>query len=236
MDMKSVILAAGRGTRMPEITKDIPKCLIEINGKTILERQLEILNKNNIEKTYIVIGYKANKIRSFLKSYSNIKTIENKDFEYTDNIYSLYLTSEEIKDNEFILINGDAVFDEEIIKKLASKRDLDVAPFDSQHYDLEELKIKGKNGRALEILPKNSSKEISDGSTIGVFKFSSNGSKTLFDEIQSLITEGIKNKWFEHALNNIFKKIDMHMLDIHGYKWIEIDDINDIKKAEEMFG
>jgi len=222
---------------MPEITKDIPKCLIEINGKTILERQVEILNKNNIEKIYAVIGHKANKIRKFLNGYGkNIKIIENKDFASTDNIYSLYLTSEDIKGNEFILMNGDAVFDKEIIKKLSSKRDLDVAPFDSQHYDLEELKIRGRNGKALEILPKNSPKEISDGSTIGIFKFSSNGSKVLFDEIQSLTNEGIKNKWFEHALNNIFKKIDMHMLDIHGYKWIEIDDINDIKKAEEMFG
>lgn len=234
--MKAVILAAGRGTRMPEITKDKPKCLIELSGKTILGRQIDILSKNSIEKIYVVVGYKAEEIRNRITNVGNVEIIENKDYATTDNIYSLYLTNDKLKNEEFILLNGDAVFEENIIKKLISKKGFDLAPIDSGYYDLEELKIREKNGIIVEILPKTASKETSDGSTIGIFKFSCDGSKILFDELEKLVVEGVKNKWFEHALNNIFQKIEMHKIDINGSKWIEIDDIGDIKKAQELFG
>ena len=234
--MKSVILAAGRGTRMLDITKDKPKCLIEVSGTTILERQISILLKYKIEKILIVIGYKAENIKKEIKNIEKVEFIINKDYNHTDNIYSLYLTSNLIKGHEFILINGDAVFDEEIINKLVNKREYDVAPIDSIYYDHEELKIREKNGRALEILPKTASKSISDGSTIGIFKFSSEGSKLLFNEIESCIKREIKNKWFEYAVNNVLKKIYMNILDIHGSKWIEIDTEEDIEKARILFG
>lgn len=234
--MKSVILAAGRGTRLPEITKDKPKCLIEIAGTTILERQISILLKYKIEKIVIVIGYKADTIKKKIKSTEKIEFIINEDYNHTDNIYSLYLTSNILKGHEFILINGDAIFDEEIIKKLVKERGNDIAPIDRNYYDHEELKIRGKNGRAIEILPKTALENISDGSTIGMFKFSSEGSRFLFNEIETCIKQNIKNKWFEYALNNVLKKINMNILDIHEYKWIEVDTIEDIKKARILFG
>ena len=87
-----------------------------------------------------------------------------------------------------------------------------------------------------EILPKDAPKGVSHGSTIGIFKFSSEGSNALFNEIELLVVGGIKNKWFEHALNNILKKIKMYKLDIHGLKWIEVDTYEDVKKSIEMFG
>jgi choline kinase len=234
--MEAVILAAGRGTRLQNITKENPKCLIEIGNKTILENQIESLLTNNIQKIYVVIGYKADKIQKKMKNVDNVEFIENKDFATTDNIYSLFLTCDWIKGKEFVLLNGDAIFEERIINKLLSKQGYDAAPIDSDYYDLEELKVREKNNIILEILPKDVSKEISNGSTIGIFKFSSKGSKILFDELEKLVNEGVKNKWFEHALNNILNKIEMHKIDISGLKWIEIDDIGDIKKAKELFG
>jgi choline kinase len=234
--MDAVILAAGRGTRMQNITKENPKCLIAIGKKTILEKQIESLLTTNIEKIYVVIGYKAKKIKKKIKNVENVEFIENKDFATTDNIYSLYLTYDKIKGKEFVLLNGDAIFEERIINKLLSKEGLDATPIDSDYYDLEELKVREKNNIILEILPKNVSKELSNGSTIGIFKFSSKGSKIFFDEIEKLVNEGVKNKWFEHALNKILNKIEMHKIDISGLKWIEIDDIGDIKKAKELFG
>jgi len=234
--MKAVILAAGRGTRLPKITKDIPKCLIEIGGKTILERQISILLKNSIEKIYVVIGYKAKEIQIRQENQDIIEFIINKDYETTDNIYSLYLTEDKIRGKEFLLLNGDALFEEDIIKKLINKKNINVAPIDTKYYDQEELKIRANKNIILGILPKTAPQEISDGSTIGVFKFSSKGCNILFNEIEKSIKEGFKNKWFEYALDKICKKIKMQIIDIHGMKWIEIDEIEDIKKAEEFFG
>jgi len=234
--MKAVILSAGRGTRMPNITKDKPKSLINIKDKTILERQIDILTKNHIEKIILVIGYQADKIEDKVSNYDNVETIVNEEYATTDNIYSLHLTKNAVNNEEFILLNGDTVFDENIIEKLSSRKDECVAPVDSKYYDLEELKFKEEDGIIVKILPKNTPKNESNGSTIGIFKFSKDGSKILFDELDELTRDGVKNKWFEHALNNIFKKIKMHKLDIHGSKWIEIDDEGDIKKAQELFG
>lgn len=234
--MKAVILAAGRGTRMPEITRDKPKCLIEVEGKTILERQIEILLQNSVEKMYLVIGYMAEKIKEKVGSTEKVKLIENKEYAITDNIYSLYLTRSRVKGKEFILLNGDAIFEENIFKKLITQEGKNIVPVDSTHYDLEELKIREEYGLIKEILPKNASKEISDGSTIGIFKFSCEGSKALFDEIEILVEKNIKNKWFEYALNNVLKKIKMYKVDIQGLKWIEVDTVEDIKKARELFG
>ncbi len=233
--MKAVILAAGIGTRMPEITRGRPKCLIEIGEKTILERQIEILRKNSIEKIYVVIGYKADNVREILGNIDDVELIMNEEYETTENIYSLYLVCNYLKGGEFILLNGDAIFEEGIIKKLISKEG-DIAPIDSKYYDLEELKVRERNGRVVEILPKNTSKEMSDGSTIGIFKLSSKGSEILFDEIESCIEKELKSEWFEYALNNILKKIKMYYEDVHGLKWIEVDTVEDIKKAIEIFG
>lgn len=234
--MKAVILAAGRGTRIPEITGDKPKCLIEVEGKTILERQIEILLRNSVEKIYVVIGYMAEKIREKVGNTKEVKLIENKEYATTDNIYSLYLTRNRVKGKEFILLNGDTIFEESIIKKLITQKGKNMAPVDSMHYDLEELKIREEHGLIKEILPKTVSKETSDGSTIGIFKFSSEGSKALFDEIEILVEKNIKNKWFEYALNNVLKKIKMYKIDIQGLRWVEVDTTEDIKKAWELFG
>lgn len=233
--MEAVILAAGRGTRLPEVTKNIPKCLMQINGETILEKQIKILLNNSIKKIYVVIGYMADKIKKKIKE-KEVTFIINKEYENTDNLYSLYLASEKVKGKEFILLNGDTIFDEEIIKKIVNEKGKNVAPIDSKYYDLEELKIKEKKGKVIKILPKKTPKEESDGSTIGIFKFSSGGSKILFNEIQKCVKRKIKNKWFEYALNNILDKINMCVLDIHGLKWIEVDTLKDFKKAQKLFG
>lgn len=232
--MNTVILAAGRGTRMPEITKDKPKCLIEIGGKTIIERQIEILKEEGVNDIYVVIGYMGISVIEKVDDKANF--IFNEEYSTTDNIYSLYLTKKFVKGKEFILLNGDAVFDKRIIRELLKKKEKDIAPIDSQYYDLEELKVRIKDGIIVEILDKNAPKEISGGSTIGIFKFSSLGSKLLLEEIEKIVQQGIKNKWFEYALNRVLRKIKMQAIDVHGLKWIEVDTLEDIEKARKLFG
>ncbi len=234
--MDAVILAAGKGTRLSEITKEKPKCLIDVGKVTILQRQLEYLSNNGVQKIYLVIGYKGEMIKNSVKNSENVHIIENKEYAITDNIYSLYLTKDFIKGKEFILVNGDVVCDEEIIRRILKIKGKNVAPIDSKYYDLEKLKVRIEDGFVKEILPKNAPREISSGSTIGIFKFSSGGSNLLFEEVEKCIKQKIREKWFEFALNRILPKLKMIPLDIHGLKWIEVDTTEDVIKARKLFG
>jgi len=236
MDMKAVILAAGRGTRMPRISKEKPKCLIKIGDRSILHRQIHHLKNNDIHDIYIVIGYKSDIVKRSIEENTGIHFLENKEYATTDNIYSLYLTKRFVNGKEFILLNGDVVCEEEIIRKVLEKENENVVPIDSKYYDLEELKVRIEDNLVKEILPKNAPKEKSDGSTIGIFKFSPKGSKMLFDEIERCVKQEIKNKWFEFAVNRILPELRMIPIDIHGLKWIEVDTEDDILRAEKMFG
>lgn len=91
--MKAVILAAGRGTRISEITKNMPKFLINILGKSIIERQIDILLKNNIKKIYTVLRFKSNEIENIIKKFENVEIVLNKNYATTDNLYFLFLKS-----------------------------------------------------------------------------------------------------------------------------------------------
>ncbi|MCD6512912.1 MAG: phosphocholine cytidylyltransferase family protein [Thermoplasmata archaeon] len=228
--MLAVILAAGRGSRLAEITEKIPKCLVEIAGKSIIERQMESLEKHDLDEIYVVAGYKAEMVKEVVGDKANV--ILNKDYHITDNIYSLYLSKENVYGKDFILMNGDVIFDGAILKKMVENGNMIAV---SRKYDEEALKVRIDNRRVMEILPKETEEEESDASISGIFKFSSQASKLLFDEIEKDINSGVKNKWFEHALNRILDREKFEPVYVDGYRCIEIDTMEDLKKAGEMW-
>ena len=109
--MQSLILAAGRGTRIAKITKYKPKCLININKKSILKRQIDFFRKLKINKINIIKGYKQNKI-----SYKKINYILNKKFKHTEQLDSLFV-AKKIFNSELIITFSDIIYDFSIIKK-----------------------------------------------------------------------------------------------------------------------
>ena len=110
--MKAIILAAGRGTRIPQVTKNKPKCLIRINGKTILERQLYYLRKLKIKDIVVIKGFKKNHIK-----YKQISYIENKNYKNNEQLDSLFSAKSEFKEDILILFS-DIIYDFSIIKKI----------------------------------------------------------------------------------------------------------------------
>src|SRR3989344_7035474 len=116
--MKAIILAAGIGSRLKPLTENIPKVMIPINGIPILGHQIINLIEEGIKEIYICVGYKKEVIIDYCKKEFkniNIKFIENKDFLSTNNMYSLYLAKNYFNGENFILINGDMIFDKKIL-------------------------------------------------------------------------------------------------------------------------
>ena len=122
---KALILAAGPGTRLKHFTKNKPKALVEIEGIAILEHQLKILIKNNINEIYIVIGFKGHLIKNYIKkNFGHLKIvfIENKVFYKTESSYSYYLAKKYLYNKSYFHINCDILFSNKTIKSLLKSK------------------------------------------------------------------------------------------------------------------
>ena len=124
--MIGVILAAGMGTRLMPLTKDIPKALLEINEMTLLERMIKNCINAGINKFIVVVGYNKEKVIDLCPEIAEkydieIKTIVNEKYDVTNTSVSTYLASKFIEENDlddFVLVNGDNVVDPQIILNL----------------------------------------------------------------------------------------------------------------------
>jgi len=237
--MQLVILSAGIGSRLKPITDVKPKCLVEVANKPILGHQIDLfINNENIEEILIVIGYKPDMVRSFIKNNyggsQKITCIENKDFSTTNNMYSLFLTKNYVK-GKFLLINGDVILDSGIVNDFLPYSYEDSIAVDVGNYFEESMKVVEEDGFLVDI-SKTISKEDSLGCSIDFYKFSEHGTEVLFAKIENII---LKRKqltlWSEVALKEILNQriLKFKPFDIEGKYWFEIDDHEDLKKAEK---
>lgn len=233
--MKALILAAGMGTRLRPYTNNIPKSMVEVNGKPILFKQLDNLIENNIQDITIVAGYCADVIINKIQElYPFVKVIINRDFNETNNMYSAYLAKQEFINTNFLLMNADVYFDSSIIKELIKPNYKNAIVTEQGVFNEESMKIKTDNTRIIEI-SKNIMKEDSFGVSIDVYKFTKEASISFFNKINEYVENKKElNHWTEVALNEILKEVDFYPCPLIG-RWMEIDNLQDLLKAESIF-
>tara|TARA_Y100000310_G_scaffold339103_1_gene430743 strand:- start:3110 stop:3814 length:705 start_codon:yes stop_codon:yes gene_type:complete len=229
--MKVIILAAGRGKRLKELTEDLPKLLLEINGKTILERNIETLAECGVKDIVIVIGYFAEKIREAVKNFDdvNIELVESKDYATTDNMYSSMLGGKKCVDEDVIIINGDTIISKEIFDLALSEEcsnmpiKMDPSIKDGQRVVVEDNRIT-TIGKTL---------DVAQGIAINIVKFSKEDAKTYFNHVTEAVKEK-RNEWWEQAINSLLSKIYVKALEIKEGFYLEIDDPEDLTIANEF--
>ena len=235
--MKAIILAAGYGSRLRPITDNLPKCMVEVNNVKIIEKQLSNLIRNGIELKDIIVvtGYKSDKLKNYINEiYKGVNIVENKVYESTNNMYSLYLTKEYVKDDNFILMNADVYYEEAIIKELLENDFENLIVCDDGIYIEESMKIV-KNGNVITNISKAITKEDAYGVSIDVYKLSKQSGKKLFSIIDKIINvDKNLNSWTEVALDMLLKEEEFHSLDMK-YNWVEIDNHEDLAAAEKLF-
>lgn len=234
--MKIVILAAGQGTRLRPYTDHVPKCLVEIAGKSILHRQLAVFEKMNLTDISIVTGYKKEK----LKDVPATKYF-NKDYMQSNMVYSLYCAKEAIAATESIIIAyGDIIYTEEVLKRLLeSSNDISiVADLQWQSYwelrmedivkDAESFKL-NEYGNIKELGKELNSIDDASAQYIGLMKFQGEGMKILRDSLNALdfTTDKVKNMYFTDFLQSMIDRgIKMKPVFIQR-GWAEIDTVED---------
>lgn len=237
--MKALILAAGIGSRLRPITNNKPKTLVNINGKPILGYVLDSLESNGIREIVICVGFFSDLIINYCElnfPQLNFKFVENKEYDTTNNMYSLYLAKDYL-DDDMLIMNGDVVFDKEIIKNLILQKGSVVA-VDVKEYFEESMKIIVGRDNLVTGISKKFSKKEAYGCSIDIYKIDKKDLENIKKETSQIIEKDKDlNQWTEVMLDNLFKKGELpaRPYDINKYKWCEVDNFEDLSRAEIQF-
>ena len=119
--MQSIILAAGLGSRLGELTKECTKCMVKINGITLIERMLRQLDRYGMDRIIIVTGYKGDILKDYVQNLrinTPVVFVDNSDYRHTNNIYSLWLTREFLEEMDSLVLESDMIFEDRVIEKM----------------------------------------------------------------------------------------------------------------------
>ena len=240
--MRAIILAAGRGSRLKELTKNKIKCFLKIKNKKIIEHQIEGLKKNGIKNIAVVVGYKKEKFNKL-----KIKLFNNKNWKSTNMVYSLFKANSWLNKYDCIVCYGDILYDSKVISKLIQKKSEFILPsnqnwkknwglrYKNPLSDLETFKVnKSKILKEIGSKPKKYS-EIK-GQFMGLVKIDKNTSKKLFKVYQSFSNNFKKKLQFTHFLNICIKKfkIKIKTLPLKNY-WFELDNKTDLEIIKKHY-
>ena len=234
--MKAVVLAAGQGTRIRSVHGEHPKCLIEVDGSTILDHQLEALSMAGISDIAIVVGYKKEQIISHVTTRSltnnqRIHFIENPAFAITNNIYSLWLALDWLRGDSFVVLNADVIFDPEIMQsavRVCAPISMIVDPL----WRDETMKVIIEGDRVVEMSKKFSRQEFS-GTYIGITVFSISIQNAFFRKMHKLVGSGRVNEFFNSAVQALANEgVFVGFTSTDGLAWAEIDDPVDLNFAQ----
>tara|TARA_Y100001933_G_scaffold50479_1_gene49351 strand:+ start:126 stop:887 length:762 start_codon:yes stop_codon:yes gene_type:complete len=244
--MKAIILAAGSGTRLKELTQNTPKCLVKVNRKPLIEYQLETLRSNNFSDICIVGGYKYKKI-----NYPKVKFFLNEKYASTNMVYTLFCAREVLeKDEDVIISYGDIIYRNDILQKLICSKeemnltiDLNWESYWKQrmHNPLEDAEtlIIDKDYNILELGKKPKSYSEINGQYMGLVKIRADTAKNLFKIWSNMDTKKIYDgKDFKNMYMTTFIQylinigINVKAVPIKG-GWAEVDTPEDIIIAEK---
>ena len=243
--MQAIILAAGMGKRLGDLTKSNTKCMIEVGGETLVSRLLHQLDEQHLSRIVLVVGYKAQELKDYLATV-HIKTpiefVENVVYDKTNNIYSLYLAKDYLIQEDSLLFESDLILENAVIEKLLNHPYPDLALVDKYEswMDGTVVTIDDEN-RIQRFIPNSQFKyeEIPTYyKTVNVYKFSQHFSSHMYVPfLEAYCTALGKNEYYEQVLRVItmLDNSGIRALPLTGEQWYEIDDIQDLDIAESIF-
>jgi choline kinase len=230
--MKGVILAAGKGSRLNGTAGDKPKCLVEVGGLTLIERQIEALRAVGIDEIAVVVGCRADLVRE--QCGRDVTFIENDVFATTNSLYSLWRARRLLTDG-FVVMNCDVLFHLRMLDDLVTSRHADALLVAYQEEDQapfgdEEMKVKVRRGRVVDI-SKTMAPEDADGENVGIVKFGPDGARHLIDCLERRVAAGGLREWAPRAFRDFAQRRPLHAIGTRGYPWTEIDFPEDYQRA-----
>jgi histidinol-phosphate/aromatic aminotransferase/cobyric acid decarboxylase-like protein/CTP:molybdopterin cytidylyltransferase MocA len=245
--MKAIILTAGYGRRMRPLTNQTHKTLLSVGGRTIIERIVEGLVDNGITDVAIVTGYRREELTAFLTSnFPDVRFsfVHNARYDETNNIYSLALAFEELDfDDDVVLIESDLVYEPSVIRRLIQSPRENVALVDRFQRGMDGTVVTLQGDVISNVIPphlQGSDFDFSDKyKTLNIYKFSREFCSTVFKQLLTYYAKVIDDNCYYELILGILiymQRETIHASVLEGEAWAEVDDPNDLRVAEYMFG
>ncbi len=243
--MHAIILAAGMGKRLKELTRNNTKCMVKVNGVTLIERVLRQLDRLGLSKVVLVVGYEGEKLKDYVSSLeiaTPISYVTNPIYDKTNNIYSLMLAKDYLLEDDTILLESDIIFEDGVLEEIMNDQRDTLALVDKYESWMDGTCVTlSENDDIVDFISKRNFayKDIdSYYKTVNVYKFSRHFSQTHYVPFLEAYAKALgNNEYYEQVLRVITMLDDPEIKakKLHGQRWYEIDDIQDLDIAESLF-
>ncbi len=243
--MQAIILAAGMGRRLGELTKDNTKCMLKVNGMRLIDRTLDCLAALNLNRVVIVVGYNGDKVVEYVgNNYkgTDIVYVNNPVYDKTNNIYSLFLARDFMVEDDTLLLESDLIYERSVVEKLLADPRPDLALVDKYESWMDGTVVTlDEDQNIVNFLNKEKFRysDIADYyKTVNIYKFSREFSTSQYVPFLNAYCTALgRNEYYEQVLRviTLLGNTTLKALPLSGEKWYEIDDIQDLDIAEGMF-
>ena len=244
--MQAIILAAGMGRRLGDLTKDNTKCMVPVNGVPLIDRLLTQLSKCNLNRVVIVVGYEGKKLIDYIGNRYDeslkIEYINNLVYDKTNNIFSLALAKKEMQEDDTLLIESDLIFDDKLFSLILENPYPNLALVAKYETWMDGTMVRiDEDNNIVNFVPKQAFKYKDVDSyykTVNIYKFSKDFSINKYVPFLEAYCKALgNNEYYEQVLRVItfLDKSELKALPITDEKWYEIDDIQDLDIAETIF-
>lgn len=243
--MQAIILAAGMGKRLKELTRNNTKCMVEVNGVTLIDRVLHQLDALSLNRIVVVVGYEGHKLQEYISTLTvntPIEYVENPIYDKTNNIYSLWLAREELAKDDTLLLESDLIFEDSVLRALVDDPRDTLALVDKYERWMDGTVVKlDDEDRILAFVPGKQFdfREVSQYyKTVNLYKFSKHFSNSHYIPFLDAYSKALgNNEYYEQVLRVIAMLDDpcIRAKRLEGQKWYEIDDVQDLDIASSMF-
>lgn len=221
------------------LTESMPKCCLVLDGKTLLEHQVESLAANGVNKIVVVTGFAHQLVQKVVNSINingiDVRTLYNPFYALSDNLGTSWIARNEMK-APFLLVNGDTLFEPSTLASLLAGRrsfPITLATDKKNNYDDDDMKVSA-DGDQLKRVSKKLDRNIVNGESIGMMVFNQVGADAFVRKVESLMAgpDGLA-RWYLSAIDELASVGLVGISSIHGHDWCEVDDLADFTHAEK---
>ena len=248
--MQAIILAAGMGRRLGELTKENTKCMVAVNGVRLIDRLLDQLAEQPLERVIIVVGYKGQELKEYLMDRGErreernlrIEFAENPIYDKTNNIYSLALVKDKLQEDDTLLIESDLIFSDRLIPMIVENPYPNLALVAKYETWMDGTMVRiDDDNNIVSFVPKKAFRygDVDQYyKTVNIYKFSKEFSRQKYVPFLDAYSKAMGlNEYYEQVLRviTLIDDVELKALPIGKEKWYEIDDVQDLDIAETIF-